>query len=55
LVDDIGEDVADGRAEQHEDDDYDDSYQDENESVLYEALAFFTRLIQHDDFLLDDK
>jgi hypothetical protein len=38
----VAEDVADNRAKQCQDDDNDDSDQDKDESVLYEALAFFT-------------
>ena len=51
AADDVGEDVADGRAKQRQDDDYDDSDENENERVFDEALAFFTWQIQHGIFL----
>ena len=49
-VDDVRENVADGRAEQRQDDDDDDGDQNQDQGIFYEALAFFTRLIHHDDF-----
>ena len=41
CVHDVGEDVADRGAKQREDDDHDDGNQHQDESVLYETLAFF--------------
>jgi hypothetical protein len=56
VLDDVGEDVADGRAKQDQDDDHDNGNQNQDESVLNEALTLFTRLIQHDTFsLYEDK
>ena len=52
VVDDVREDIADGRAEQGQDDDHDDRNKDQDEGVFYEALTLFTRLIQHDDISL---
>jgi hypothetical protein len=43
VLDEIREDVTDGRAEQGQDDDNHDGDQHEDECVLYQALAFFTR------------
>ena len=43
LVDDVGEDVADRRPEQGEDDDNNDSDEYEDQRVLNQALAFFFR------------
>jgi hypothetical protein len=40
---DLGEDVADDRAEDQEDCNHDDGDQNEDQSVLNEALAFFFR------------
>lgn len=51
CVNDIAEDVTDGRAHESEDDDNDDCDQHEDQSVLNKALSFFTREIQHDRFL----
>jgi hypothetical protein len=42
LIYNVAEDVADDRAKQSQDNDNNDSDQDKDESVLYEALAFFT-------------
>jgi hypothetical protein len=47
VLDQIRENVADGRAEQCQNDDNDDGDQNQNQSVFYEALAFFTGHIQH--------
>jgi hypothetical protein len=45
---DIAEDVADRRAKQGQDDDHDNRDQNQDQSVLYEALTFFTWQIKHD-------
>ena len=42
AADDGAEDVTDNRAKQQQDGDNDDGYQDQNKSVFYEALTFFT-------------
>ena len=43
AANDRAEDVTDYRAKQQQDGDNDDGHQDQNKSVLYEALTFFTR------------
>jgi hypothetical protein len=52
VGDDVGENVADGRAKQGQDDNHDNGDQDENERILDQALTFFTREVHHDDFSL---
>jgi len=47
VLDQVRENVADGRAEQCQNDDNDDCDQNQNQSVFYEALAFFAGHIQH--------
>jgi hypothetical protein len=47
---DVGEDVADGRPQQSQDHDHDDGYQYQDQRVFNQALAFFLRFVQHDDF-----
>ena len=49
VLDEVGENVADGRAEQRQDDNDDDGDEDENKGVFDEALAFFTGHVQHGD------
>jgi len=43
VLDDVAEDVANGRAEQSKNDDYDDGDEHQNQCIFHEALAFFTR------------
>ena len=52
VLDQVRENVTDGRAEQGENDDNNDGDQNQNQRVFYEALAFFTRHVQHNDNLL---
>ena len=47
ILDEIGEDVTDGRPEQRQNDNNDDGNEHQNKCIFYEALAFFTRHVQH--------
>jgi hypothetical protein len=49
VVDEIRENVADGGAEQRENDDNNDCDQNQNERVFDQTLTFFTRHVQHVD------
>jgi len=42
LAEDVAEDVTNCWAEQCQNDDHDDGYQYQDQSILYEALTFFT-------------
>jgi hypothetical protein len=55
VAEDPGEDVADARAENGQNDDHDDSDQYQDEGILYKALPLFTWEIQHNDYSLNDK
>ena len=52
-VDQVREDVTDGRAKQRQDHDHDDGDQNQDERIFYQALAFFAGHIQHDNFSYD--
>jgi len=41
-LDDTGEDVADGRAQQKQESDYDQGNQSKDQGILYQALALFS-------------
>jgi hypothetical protein len=46
-----GEDLSDLWAKQYQDGDYDDGYQEQDQSVFYEALAFFFFSLLAEQFL----
>jgi hypothetical protein len=47
VANDVAEDVPDGGAKQGQNDDHDNGDQDEDQSVLYQSLAFLFRCEQH--------
>jgi len=47
ILDEVRENVTNGRAEQGENDDNDDGDQDQNQSIFNETLTFFTGHIDH--------
>jgi hypothetical protein len=49
-VSDVGEDIPDGGGQEPHRNDYDDSDQDDDQSVLYQTLAFFFRGKKHGEF-----
>ena len=50
ILDQIRENVTNGRAKQRQNDDDDDGNQNQDQRIFDQALAFFTGHVQHENF-----
>jgi hypothetical protein len=50
ILDEVRENVTNGRAKQRQNNDNDDGDQNQNQSIFDETLTFFTGHVQHENF-----